>query len=148
MALTDTISDYKKQSEKMKHVNKFHRDLQKNMNFTNELLMKINFLDISVENVNGNIKTNWYRKDSYSGRVLHYFSHHPTHQKRAIIYNLIDRAVLLSNKKQHQKNIETVKNILKNNKYLNNFIEKNIKIRLNNIKYNNNQKSTITNKKK
>ena len=65
-------------------------------------------------------------------------------QHKAIVYNLVDRAILLSNKKFHDKNIKIIQKNLNNNDYPDYFIQKHIKIRLNKIKYN---KSNIIDKK-
>ena len=48
------------------------------------------------------IITNWYRKNTDSGRFLNFFSKHPTHQKIGVIKDLADQAILLSDKKKDQ----------------------------------------------
>ena len=47
-----------------------------------------------------------------------------------IVYNLVDRAILLSDKCFHYQNITRVKRILQENSYPLDFIEKHIKSRL------------------
>ena len=95
--------------------NKYHPKLQ----FTVELEEnnRINFLDLTIINKNNTITTNWYNKSTFSGRVLHYESCHPTHQKIAMVYNLTDRALILSDPTYHKDNIHIVENILLANKY-------------------------------
>ena len=66
--------------------NSYHKRLQ----FTYELENNdcLNFLNILViKNSDGSISTNWFRKESFSGRFLNYFSLHPLHQKIGIIEN-------------------------------------------------------------
>src|SRR5580765_773321 len=55
--------------------NSFHKRLQ----FTIEKSInnQINFLDISICLISGNFITDWYRKPTFSGRFLNYFSQHP-----------------------------------------------------------------------
>ena len=74
--------------------------------YETEIDYKISFLDVLVvKNINNEIKTDWYMKPTFSGHFLNYFSHHPRHQKIAIIYNLVDRAIELADKKHHSNNI-------------------------------------------
>ena len=56
-------------------------------------------------------------------------------RKKKKIYNLVDRAIFLSHTTFHGANFKIVKQILLNNDYPNSFIDKNIKIRMNKIKY-------------
>ena len=69
-----------------------------NLKFTHEIEndKKISFLDVMVINDNNKIITDWYQKSVYSGRIIHFLSSHPTYQNKNIIYNLVDRAFLLS----------------------------------------------------
>ena len=62
-------------------------------------------MNISViKNSDNSISTNWFRKETFSGRFLNYFSLHPLHQKIGIIKNLVYSAILLSdNKFLHDK---------------------------------------------
>ena len=61
------------------------------------------------------IITDWYQKSVNSGRIIHFLSSHPTYKKN-IIYNLDDRAFLLSDKIFHSKNREIITDILIRNK--------------------------------
>ena len=52
----------------------------------------LNFLNISlIRNHDNSIITNWYRKDTDSGRFINFFSKHPTHHKIGVIKNLLIR---------------------------------------------------------
>ena len=57
----------------------------------------------------------WYRKLTFSGRFLNYFSWHPLCQKIGTIIGLIDRVLLLSHPSFHKKNFDLVIKILLNN---------------------------------
>ena len=83
---------------------------------------------------NGKIVSNWYRKSTYSGRMLNFISNHPFQNKVAIIKNLVDRAICLSHESFHSENLEVVRKILFFNHYPQDLIEKHIKIRIQQIK--------------
>ena len=107
----------------------------------------INFLDLTLYKENNKIITNWYKKPTFSGRILNFNSNHPLHQKIGMIYNLIDKSILLSDKKFHNNNIQYTQSILQMNDYPRTFIEKysNKRIHMHN---NNDQPSNETNKNK
>ena len=52
-----------------------------------------------------------------SNRTLNYLSNHPLSLKKNIVFNLIDRAILLSNKRFHKRNMSRVTEILIEKKY-------------------------------
>ena len=108
------------------------KSYHKKIDFTYELQVdnKISFLDVLISNEEGNLVTNWYCKPTYSGRVLNFYSNHPISQKKAMVYNLVDRAILLSSPKFHQDNISTVKKILLANFYPSTFVQKYIDLRI------------------
>ena len=89
----------------------------------------INFLDLTIIKKNKSIITNWFQKLTSSGRVINVFSNHPIQQKKNIIYNLVDRALLLSQKSFHKANLRKVKTIILNNDYPLEFINQNIRNR-------------------
>ena len=95
---------------------------------------------------NNCIITDWFQKPSSSGRMINYLSNHPIQHKKDIVYNLVDRALLLSEKMFHNKNLIKVKSLLTKNNYPINFVEINVKKRMSKIKYcsldnNNNKKN-------
>jgi len=95
----------------------------------------LNFLNTSVIRASdGKLITNWYRKPTYSGRCINYISCHPMKYKLNTITNLIDQAILLSDRTFHVANLEIVKNILLNNCYPIELICKKINERVNTIK--------------
>ena len=81
------------------------------------------------------IISNWFQKPTSSNRSINYFSNRPICQKKNIVYNLVDRAIFLSHKTFYDDNLKIIKKILKENDYPNSFIDKNIKIHINKIKY-------------
>ena len=58
-----------------------------------------------------------------------------------MIFNLIDKAIILGHKKCHSENVNIVKSILQNNDYPLYFINKYIKQRILQLKYNNSSNS-------
>ena len=70
-------------------------------------------------------------------------SHYTLSQKKAIIYNLIDRGILISRPSFIPKNIQKIRSLLQSNGYPLEFINKHIGIR---IQYIQNQNSTTDSK--
>ena len=122
--LDDSICCIKK--EDIHIVNKVVNEFDCNLKFTYEIEnnKKINFLDVSLVKENGNIITDWYYKPMSSNRILNYLSNHPLSLKKNIVFNLIDRAILLSDKRFHKRNISQVTEILIENSYPPDFIKK------------------------
>ncbi|XP_026824291.1 uncharacterized protein LOC113561691 [Ooceraea biroi] len=89
----------------------------------------LNFLDVTVILEDDVLITNWYRKPTFSGRYINFFGNNPLHHKINVITSLIDRAILLSDKRFHDANIDLVKSILINNSYPLDSIERHIKMR-------------------
>ncbi|EFN72420.1 hypothetical protein EAG_02276, partial [Camponotus floridanus] len=52
--------------------------------------------------------TNWFRKPTWSGRYINFYSNHPLKYKINTIYNLVDHAILLSDDCFKQENIKLV----------------------------------------
>ena len=97
---------------KLLEIFKEFNDYHPRIKFTYEVEQKykINFLDLTIyRNNDGTICTNWYRKNTYSGRFLNYLSCHPYHQKISLVKNLTDRAIKLADKKFHKENINIIK---------------------------------------
>ncbi len=90
------------------------------------------------------IVTNWFQKQSASNRVIDYNSHHPISQKIAIVFNLVDRAIKLSNVCFHDANLKKVRKILQINEYPTHLINKYIKKRLAVINFSENHNNTST----
>jgi len=108
--------------------NSFHNRLQFTIEFENN--RNISFLDLSLNVVDNKIKIDWFHKKTFSGRFLSYLSNHPLCQKTGTIYNLIDRAILLSHPDFHEKNIELCIKLLLENGYPLNLIFQKINERL------------------
>lgn len=91
-------------------------DYHSRLSFTHEteLNNSLNFLNTTVYKDNNKLITNWYRKSTFSGRYINYFSNHPMKYKINTIINLVDHAILLSDRRFHDSNVSIVKNILKN----------------------------------
>lgn len=120
--------------------NNFHPRLQ--FTLEKEDSLSINFLDLTLyRNLNGAIETNWYRKIIKSNRYLNFHSNTTIKYKKSIINSLVDRAIILSSNKFHTTNINLIKNILIQNKYPIQFINKNITSRIRILKNRNNTQS-------
>src|SRR5436190_18793427 len=78
---------------------------------------KLNYLDISLILNNEHLIFDWYHKPSFSGRYLNFYSQHPLCQKRGTVIGLIDRILLLSHPKFHEKNFSFVIDVLISNNY-------------------------------
>ena len=104
----------------------------------------MSFLDIVI-NDSGLIKTNCYCKPTYSGRILNFDSNHPVSQKNAMVYNLVNRAILLSDEIFHEDNLLEVKKTPLANFYPNDFVQTFFNLRLQKVRSNifsNNKKMT------
>jgi len=77
----------------------------------------ISFLDLNLSIKNKVLYIDWYKKETCSGRYLHYYSGHPTCHKIGTIYGLINRALLLSHPVFQQKNLEYAIKVLLDNAY-------------------------------
>uniref|UniRef100_A0ABD2W8E4 Reverse transcriptase domain-containing protein n=1 Tax=Trichogramma kaykai TaxID=54128 RepID=A0ABD2W8E4_9HYME len=106
------------------------------LQFTHEVEQdkKLNFLDLTLINANNKLHTDWYQKTSNSTRLLSYNSRHSMQQKINIVYNLTDRAILLSDQRYHSKNIEKIRKLLLENDYPISFINRHLFKRLWTIK--------------
>jgi len=95
---------------------------------------KLNFLDVTImmNNKNG-LKFDLYRKLTFLGRVLNYWSQHPSSQKRGVLISMIDRVFLLSNPRFHQKNFNFIIETFLANGYPLRFIFDTISNRLKNL---------------
>ncbi|CAB0039741.1 unnamed protein product [Trichogramma brassicae] len=109
----------------------------KNLQFTHEIEKDgaLNFLDISLIRDGSGLITDWYRKPTNTTRILAFDSRHTAQQKKNIVFNLVDRAVLLADHRFHNKNLIYVKNILRLNGYPEKFSNENISLRLREIKH-------------
>ena len=93
---------------------------------------------------NNTIITDWFNKPTSSGRLINFCSDHPEQQRINIIYNHVDRAISLSNKQFHKKNLNIVIQILQDNNYSREFINRYIHTRQCKIKHKSQHKDTFT----
>ena len=93
--------------------------------FTHEMERnnRIIFLNLEIIKLdNGKIVLTWYRKSTYSGRLLNFISNHLFQNKVTIIQNLAARAV--SCESLYSENLDVVRKILFFNYYPQDLIEK------------------------
>ena len=111
-------------TKKVDSIIKTFNSYSSNLQFTFELEhnKRNNFLDMTLIRHQNCIITDWFQKQSSSGRMINSLSNHPIQHKRNIVHNLVDRALLLSEKMFHNKNLIKVKSLLT----MNNRTERNI----------------------
>jgi len=108
--------------------NSIHNRLQFTLEY--EKKKSISFLDLNLVVINDTLYIDWYKKETCSGRYLHWYSGHPMCHKVGMIYGLIDRALLLSHPIFQQKNLEYVIKVLLDNAYPLKLIFENINHRI------------------
>lgn len=120
----------------LKVFNDYHPRLQ--FTYETESNNSLNFLDVTVIRNGNKLLTNWYRKPTFSGRYINFFSSHPFKYKVSVVTSLVDRAILLSNSLFHNSNIEIVKQILSNNCFPSHVVDKHVNDRIKQLRYRNN----------
>lgn len=113
----------------LQEFNKYHPKLQFTMEIQNN--HQINFLDVTLHNKDGNIKTAWFTKPTWSGRYLNFLFQHPISQKISVIIGLADRAIALSDPEYRQEAIQKAKQALRKNSYPERLINSIFKKRIN-----------------
>jgi len=107
--------------------NSFHPRIQFTMEIGGNIL---NFLDVTLIKNNNKIEFDWFHKPTFSGRYLNFLSLHPITQKRGSLMSMIDRALLLSHPRYHNKNINFIINTFLRNDYPFHLIFDKINLRL------------------
>lgn len=103
--------------DKVNHIKSFFNSYNAHIQFTveEEHENQISFLELMCIRENRSIKTDWYHKDTWSGRYLNFESHLPMTYKRNTVALLTEKILLLS--EFQQKNFELLRTTLKNNLY-------------------------------
>lgn len=83
-----------------------------------------------IRSENGDLKIVWYRKKISSGRYLNYQGKNPIGHKRNVAIALTDRAVTFTNPMDRPQSLNNVRNLLKDNGYPKDFVEKIIEQRV------------------
>lgn len=122
-------------TDKVNEIVDVFNDFHPRLKFTYELENKnsIPFLDVLLIHHNNKIKFNWYRKPTWSGRLVNFNSNNPISQKKAVVKNLVDRAIKVSDSEFHTQNLNLIEDILMYNDYPRWFFECIIKKRYNSI---------------
>jgi len=81
------------------------------------LLLVLLMLVLLVIINNNYIEFNWYRKPTFSGRFLSFFSHHPMSHKKGVVVGLTDRVFNLSHPRFHNENLSFIVSTLLKNGY-------------------------------
>ena len=93
--------------------NSYHDRLRFTVNFGDK--NGINFLDVKLMIQEGSIIFDMYKKPTNSERYLNYFFNHPLAHKKGVIIGQLDRILMLSHPKFHEKNISDLIHTLLNN---------------------------------
>lgn len=103
-------------------LNSISQDVQ----FTHEIEVnnRIPFLDLLLINNNDVILIDYYKKPSSSNRILNFRSYHPMKQKIGIIKQMLFRIRNLCSQQFIQKNIDSLKELLIQNNYPKNLINR------------------------
>jgi len=78
---------------------------------------ELNFLDIILLKRDSRLYSNWFRKPTFSGRFLNFYSQHLFAHKKGTILSLIDRVIFLSHSEFYKENFDFVIKILSDNGY-------------------------------
>ncbi|KAJ8914806.1 hypothetical protein NQ315_014551 [Exocentrus adspersus] len=122
----------------------FLNNIEPTIKFTLELEEnnKLPFLDVMISKnteINSNFQTNVYRKKTNTNRYLNFNSNHHLSIKKGVIKSLYDRAKLVSsNVNFFNQEKDHIKNILKENAYPINLVDKAF-LQIENPSHNNNQ---------
>ncbi|XP_044766578.1 uncharacterized protein LOC123322665 [Coccinella septempunctata] len=95
--------------------NSFHPRLQ--FTLETERNNSLPFLDVRVIRSSGCLRTDWYRKPTFSERFLNFNSQHPFTHKINLIENLKFRATHLASTEFHVDNMNKIKSFLIKNNY-------------------------------
>lgn len=95
--------------------NSFHPRLQ----LTSEIETNgcLPFLDTLVIRQNNSLIFDWFRKKTWSGRTLNHYSYHPMAMNIVIVINIVDRILLLSDKRFLKRNWIFARRVFLTNNY-------------------------------
>ena len=114
--------------EILKIFNSLHNRLKFTLEINDDNI--INFLNLTIRNINGKLTTDLFFKPTFSGRFLNFNSHHPLMHKKGVILGLVDKILNLSHPSFHEHNFDHIIKILLNNDYPLDFIFKIINNRI------------------
>lgn len=91
----------------------------KNITFTLELEVggKINFLNMTIINMGSELRTNWYKKDFASNRMINYLSGHGNNIIKTTVEEYINNVFLLSHREFFHDNKVRMITILRDNSW-------------------------------
>lgn len=100
----------------LEHFNSYHNSLQFTIELENN--NSVPFLDTKVIRLdNQSIITDWYRKPTFSGRYINFYSSHPYNQKVNTLAALKNRILKISHPSFHMQNLNLLKQFFSNNGY-------------------------------
>lgn len=102
--------------EFLRHLNAFNTRIQ--FTVEREHDSKLAYLDLLLlRKSDGHISCDWFQKNTASGKILNFLSHHTTQQKLNVAFNLFHRILSLSDEEFHRVNIDKAFSILAANNY-------------------------------
>jgi len=113
--------------------NSFHERIKFTLEISNN--DRINFLDITIINDGHGLVFDCYKKPSFSGRYVNFYSQHPMSQKKGIVYGLVDKVLLLSHPMFHETNLKKAIDVLLDNCFPLTFIFSTINMRIKQLFY-------------
>ncbi|XP_044760307.1 uncharacterized protein LOC123317762 [Coccinella septempunctata] len=123
------------------HFNNIHESLE--FTLEEESNNSINFLDMTIVRGNGELLTQWYRKEQNSIHILDFNSNHHQSQKKSRAIGYIDRALKLTSPVLRERTLTDVEELLFTNNYPKIMVQKLIKQRTHRL-YNTQEKEKST----
>ena len=101
---------------KLAEINNLHPNLTFTMEKQND--GKIPFLDMIINNSEGNLSSTWYNKPTDTGLILNYHALAPRRYKKSVVSGFVHRIVRACSKWQHvHESLEKAKKVLEQNQY-------------------------------
>jgi len=72
---------------------------------------------MTLHHSDNKILTEWYTKNTWSGRYLNFHSQHHISQKKSVVIGLADRALILSDPPYRLNALQKIKEVLMKNSY-------------------------------
>lgn len=116
-------------------LNSYNPQVRFTVETEDHLTKSINFLDTTVYNSDGKLKTCWFCKPIASNRLINFHSAHPSNMIMNTARSFVKRVMSLSHREFYAANLARIKAILKKNSFpdktINNIIQKSLHSRHN-----------------
>ena len=116
-------------TEFVDYINSIHSKIKFTLELENN--KSLNFLDLTIRNVNNKHTFEIYRKPSHTGVIIHESSFHPHTHKLAALNSFVNRAIDIPlNKEAREMEFKIIKQIAKSHNFQTNIIDKLIQKKL------------------